>query len=179
MVTIFTIGHSTRSIEDFLQLLQIHHVEHVVDIRAFPGSRNNPQFGQDQLRGSLGDAGIQYTHLASLGGRRRVPSTDASLAWRNASFRAYADYLQTPEFAGGLEELIDMSAAHQVVIMCAEAVPWRCHRSLIGDALLARGIAVCDILSATSARAHQLTRFAHVDGTKVTYPATAPEPGDG
>lgn len=179
MVTIFTIGHSTRSIEDFLQLLQIHAAEHVVDIRAFPGSRSNPQFGQDQLRSSLGDAGIQYTHLAALGGRRRVPSTDASSAWRNSSFRAYADYMQTPEFAAGLEELIELSSAHQVVIMCAEAVPWRCHRSLVGDALLARGIAVRDIFSATSAPAHQLTRFARVDGTKVTYPATATEPGAG
>jgi uncharacterized protein (DUF488 family) len=178
MVTIFTIGHSTRSIEDFLQLLQIHVVEHVVDIRAFPGSRSNPQFGQDQLRGSLGDAGIQYTHLASLGGRRRVPSTDASAAWRNASFRAYADYLQTPEFAAGLEELIEMGSRRQVVIMCAEAVPWRCHRSLVGDALLARGVEVRDIMSAAAAPAHKLTRFAHVDGTKVTYPASATEPED-
>jgi hypothetical protein len=179
MVGTFTIGHAARAIEDFLELLQIHAVEHVVDIRAFPGSRHNPQFGQDRLRDSLRNAGIEYTHLPSLGGRRRMPFTAASAAWRNASFRSYAEYLRTPEFAAGLEELVELASSRQVAIMCAEAVPWRCHRALVADALVARGIEVHDIMSATSAPAHRLPSFAHVEGTTVTYPATAPEPGSG
>lgn len=169
---IFTIGHSTHPIQEFLGMLAANGVTILVDVRTVAGSRHNPQFGESQLALSLTDAGIGYHRITALGGLRYTPKAVTSIngAWRNTSFRAYADYMQTPQFAAGLEELMKLAAEQSVAIMCAEAVPWRCHRSLISDALLVRGIAVADIMSPTSTKAHTLTKFAQVDGHKLWYP---------
>ena len=168
--TVYTIGHSTRSIEEFIGLLRQHEIEVLVDIRTIPKSRRNPQYWHDALAVSLAAAGIAYRAVPALGGRRRAAPDSINTAWRNASFRGYADYMQTPEFAAGLGELLAIARERTAAIMCAEAVPWRCHRSLVGDALLVRRIAVIDIISATSARPHALTPWARVAGTTVTYP---------
>jgi uncharacterized protein (DUF488 family) len=167
---IHTVGHSTRSIQEFLALLQAHAIGQLVDVRKMPSSRRNPQFSTEALAGSLSSAGIVYKHMPELGGLRRAQRDSINTAWRNASFRGYADYMRTPEFQAALQTLIELSAARPTVIMCAEAVPWRCHRSLIGDALVARGIRVLDIMSPTKAEPHALTAFARVNGTEVTYP---------
>ena len=168
---VLTVGHSTRSIGQFIELLTAHGVERVVDVRTVPKSRRNPQFGQDLLRDSLESAGIGYTHMPALGGLRRARPDSPNAGWRNASFRGYADYMQTPQFGKALEELIELAGRQQVAVMCAEAVPWRCHRSLIADALVVRGIPVEHILTATSARPHELTSFARVRGTDIIYDA--------
>ncbi len=169
-ITIYTVGHSTRSSEEFLQLLQAHGVLQLVDVRTVPRSRRNPQFNQDTLPATLAEAGITYAHLPELGGLRKPRPDSINDAWENASFRGYADYMQTPEFAAGLARLLELARERPTVVMCAEAVPWRCHRSLIGDALLARGHTVEDILSPTRRSPHTMTRFAQVDGERVTYP---------
>lgn len=170
--TVYTIGHSTRPIESFVALLVERGIDTLVDIRTVPRSRHNPQFEQSSLRRSLAQAGIDYRHMGSLGGLRR-PAKDSSVnaAWRNASFRGYADHMQSAEFAEAVDALAALATERRPAIMCAEAVPWRCHRSLVGDALLVRGIEVVDIISETSEKKHALTRFAKVDGTRVTYPA--------
>jgi uncharacterized protein (DUF488 family) len=173
MKSIFTIGHSTRPIEEFIDLLTSHDIVQLVDIRTIPKSRHNPQYGQDSLPQSLTDAGIEYVYLKALGGRRPKAKVSINDAWRNASFRNYADYMQTPEFVTGLEELIALAADKVTAIMCAEAVPWRCHRSLVSDALLVRGIESCEIISPSSERQHTLCPFAVVDGTTIIYPASA------
>ena len=170
-ITIFTIGHSTRPIEDFIGLLNAHSVQRVVDVRTIPRSRHNPQYGRDQLSPALHRAGIHYRHLPGLGGLRHPRPDSANTGWRNASFRGYADYMQTAEFEENLARCIDLAKRECVVLMCAEAVPWRCHRSLVADALLARGIEPREITSGTSSRAHVLTPWARVSGTHVTYPA--------
>lgn len=174
--TVFTIGHSTRPLAELVALLQQYGVTLLVDVRTVPRSRRNPQFNREALPAPLHEAGIGYRHMAELGGLRRAQKDSPNLGWRNESFRGFADYMQTPEFAAALETLIDLAAQERVAIMCAEAVPWRCHRSLIGDALLARGLAVIDIISASSAAPHRLTPFAHVEGRRITYPPPA-EPG--
>jgi uncharacterized protein (DUF488 family) len=168
---VFTIGHSTRSIETFIETLQAHGVKRLVDVRTIPRSRHNPQFNRDALPETLLQAGIGYTHMKELGGLRHARKDSLNTGWHNASFRGFADYMQTPEFEAGLKALIQTAKREQVAIMCAEAVPWRCHRSLIGDALEVRGIAVEDIMSATRTQAHELTSFATVEGSHVTYPA--------
>jgi len=165
-----TIGHSTRSIDEFLALLDAHGIEQVADVRTVPRSGHNPQFGQIALSTSLRNSGLGYVHLPGLGGLRHSRRDSVNVGWRNKSFRGYADYMQTPEFAQGLEELIEMARRESVVVMCAEAVPWRCHRSLIADALVVRGIRTEDILSATRRQVHTLTPFARVHGTAITYP---------
>ena len=170
-MTVFTIGHSTRAIDAFIELLRAHGVQRLIDVRTIPQSRHNPQFGSERLAASLEQAGIQYTHMPGLGGLRRPRKDSVNLGWRNASFRGYADYMQTPEFEENLKRCIELATHERVVLMCAESVPWRCHRSLIADALLARGIDVREITSATNARPHSLTAWARVDGTKVSYPA--------
>jgi len=170
--TVLTIGHSRRSIESFIEMLHAHGVKRVVDVRTIPRSRTNPQFNRESLTESLADAGIGYRHLAELGGLRHARKDSLNTGWRNASFRGYADYMQTPEFEAAIKSLIEAAKREQVTIMCAEAVPWRCHRSLIGDALKVRGIAVEDIMSATRTQPHELTSFAKVEGTQVTYPAS-------
>jgi uncharacterized protein (DUF488 family) len=167
---VLTIGHSTRPIETFVRMLQAHGVQRLVDVRTVPRSRRNPQFGQDVLPETLRQAGIAYAHLGGLGGLRHARNDSRNTGWRNASFRGYADYMQTPEFETALQTLIKIANQEQVAIMCAEAVPWRCHRSLIGDALVARGIAVEDILSEERVQPHKLTPFARVEGARVTYP---------
>jgi uncharacterized protein (DUF488 family) len=170
-LTVLTIGHSTRTIEDFLAMLVAHRVARLVDVRSIPKSRRVPQFNSDALAASLEQHGIEYVHLKSLGGRRSARKDSLNLGWRNVSFRGYADHMASDEFRAGLAWLLELAQEKRTAIMCAEAVPWRCHRSLIGDALLARGVRVEDIMSATSARPHELTSFAKVNGTDVIYPA--------
>lgn len=180
MPVIYTIGHSTRPIDEFIDLLNSHQITQLVDIRTVPKSRHNPQYWQDALGDSLAGAGIEYVYLNSLGGLRPKVKESINDGWRNQSFRNYADYMQTDEFTSGLEELIDLASETTTAIMCAEAVPWRCHRSLVSDALLVRGIESCEIISANSEREHKLTPFAVVDGTSITYPKSAishPEAG--
>ena len=169
--TVLTIGHSTRSIESFIEMLRAHGVKRLVDVRTIPRSRTNPQFNRESLADSLAEAGIGYTHVPELGGLRHARRDSLNTGWRNASFRGYADYMQTPEFEAAITALIEAAKREQITIMCAEAVPWRCHRSLIGDALTVRGIAVEDIMSATRTQPHELTSFAKVKRTQVTYPA--------
>jgi uncharacterized protein (DUF488 family) len=165
---IFTIGHSTLPIDKFLDMLEAHGIQQLVDVRTIPKSRRNPQFGQDQLAASLEQHGIRYLHLPGLGGLRHARKDSINTGWKNASFRGYADYMQTPAFGENLSKLIEL--AGPTAIMCAEAVPWRCHRSLIADALTARGITVEHILSATSRKSHTYTPFARIEGESVTYP---------
>jgi uncharacterized protein (DUF488 family) len=150
--------------------LQANGVECVVDVRTIPRSRHNPQFNADALPGSLKKAGIGYEHAPALGGLRRAAADSINLGWRNASFRGYADYMQTPQFAKAVEELICLAAQRRLALMCAEAVPWRCHRSLIADALVIRGLGVDHIMSLSRRQAHVLTPFAKVRGRQITYP---------
>jgi uncharacterized protein (DUF488 family) len=171
-VTVFTIGHSTRPIAEFLALLKAHGVTRVIDVRTIPKSRHNPQFGRAELSAALHRARMHYRHVPALGGLRRPRRDSINTAWRNLSFRGYADYMQTAEFAAALERALVLAAAEPSAFMCAEAVPWRCHRSLIADALVARGIEVCEIASATRATVHTLTPWARVNGHRVTYPGT-------
>ena len=168
---VYTIGHSTHPIEEFIELLEKYKVKQLVDIRTVPGSRHNPQFGQKALEKSMKDAGIDYVYMKNLGGLRPKVKESVNMGWRNQSFRNYADYMQTDEFREGVEELIDRAQDKTSAIMCAEAVPWRCHRSLVGDALLVRDAEVRDIMSLTSAPEHKMTKFAKVDGKKITYPS--------
>lgn len=170
---VLTVGHSTRPIDVFVGLLAANGVTHLLDVRTIPRSRHNPQFNTDALAGSLRDAGIAYTHVPGLGGLRRARPDSANAAWRNASFRGYADYMQTPAFAQHLAGVIELAKSERVALMCAEAVPWRCHRSLIADALLARGVIVEEIVSETRRAPHRLTPFARVDGASITYPPLA------
>jgi uncharacterized protein (DUF488 family) len=170
--TVFTVGHSTLPIEQFVAVLAAFRIERVADVRTVPRSRRNPQFNADALAASLRNASIEYVPLGELGGLRKPRADSQNLGWRNESFRGYADYMQTEPFAAGLERLVELSREQRTAIMCAEAVPWRCHRSLVADALGARGIPVVEILSGTSYREHALTPFARVAGTAVTYPPT-------
>ncbi len=170
MIRIYTIGHSTRPIDDFFAILKAYGIQSLVDVRRYPGSKRNPQYNLSALEQSLPGAGIAYSHIEGLGGRRSTSPESINTAWREASFRGYADYMQTPAFAASLEQLIAIAQSATTAFMCSEAVPWRCHRSLIADALIARGFEVIDILSETDSRPHRLTPFAVVEGDKVTYP---------
>jgi uncharacterized protein (DUF488 family) len=167
---VFTVGHSTRSVDEFVELLRGHGVGQVADVRTIPRSRHNPQFNEDALERSLSEE-IGYIHMKALGGFRHALKDSPNDGWRNASFRGFADYMATAEFREGLEELMTIAELRHTAIMCAEAVPWRCHRSLIADALLSRGWPVRDILSPTDAPAHRLTPFARVERGQLTYPA--------
>lgn len=169
---VFTIGHSTRPLEEFIAILEAHRIGLLVDIRTIPKSRHNPQFNREELARTLPAAAIEYKHLPGLGGLRRARRDSTNTAWKNASFRGFADYMQTPEFSASLAELIHLAAHRRTAIMCAEAVPWRCHRSLVSDALTARGILAEDIQSLTRTLPHKMTPFAVVEGTAVTYPMT-------
>ena len=171
----WTIGHSTLPIEEFLARLGSQRIEALADVRRFPGSRKHPQFNADTLAPVLRQSAIQYLALPELGGRRRARPDSRNVAWRNESFRGYADYMQTEEFLQNLERLLDMARSERVAIMCAEAVPWRCHRSLIADALLVRGVRVEEIVGAGACRLHALTPFAKVQGTSITYPPERPD----
>jgi len=168
---VLTIGHSTRTLEEFIRLLQAHRATRVVDVRTVPRSRHNPQFNKDSLPGSVKRAGLGYVHMPGLDGLRHAKRDSLNVGWRNASFRGYADYMQTPEFEQSLEELIRLTNQGRIALMCAEALPWRCHRSLIADALRAHGIRAADIMSPSRCQPHTLTPFAKVRGTTITYPA--------
>lgn len=172
-LAIYTIGHSTHSVGKFTALLQAYGVEQVVDVRRFPRSRTNPQFNSDELSQSLAEAGIGYHHLPALGGLRRPRPDSPNTGWRNASFRGYADYMLTDAFRRALDELIALASAQRTAIMCAEAVPWRCHRSLIADALVARGARVYDLIG-TTCRPHAVSPMARLqpDGS-ILYQAAA------
>ncbi len=169
-VTLWTVGHSTRSLDDFIALLQAHGIRRLVDVRTIPRSRHNPQFNKDQLPESVKQARIQYVPMPARGGLRHACRDSVNGAWRNASFRGYADYMQTAEFEVALKELIRLARSRRTAIMCAEAVPWRCHRSLIADAVLVRGLEVEEITSETATRPHTLTPWACVVGKHITYP---------
>ncbi len=172
--TIFTIGHSTRTLEELAELLRAHGVRRVIDIRTIPRSRHNPQFNRETLGPWLRAHRIGYLHLKQLGGLRRAKPDSKNIGWHNASFRGFADYMQTAEFEAGLARAIKLCKVKPSALMCAEAVPWRCHRSLVADALTVRKLPVEHIMSAARADVHKLTSFARVRGTKVTYPSDKP-----
>ena len=175
---IFTVGHSTRSIAEFTSLLKAHQISRVVDVRTIPRSRHNPQFNTESLADALKQVGVAYTHAPGLGGLRHATRTSPNAGWRNSSFRGFADYMQTAPFETALEKLIQFGARDRTAILCAEAVPWRCHRSLIADALLVRGIPAHHIFSETQCKPHTLTPFARVQGTHLTYPPEDPAASD-
>ncbi len=169
---VLTIGHSTHPLAEFIELLRAHGVERLVDVRTIPRSRHNPQFNGEPLAAALRKAHIGYVHLKALGGLRYASKDSVNLGWRNASFRGFADYMQTPEFEAGLERLVELAQTKRTVILCAEAVPWRCHRSPLADALLARKIPVEHIMTKTRLDPHSRTPFACVRGKHVSYPET-------
>ncbi len=171
---IFTIGHSTHPWEEFRDLLCAHGIERVIDVRTVPRSRHNPQFNRQTLSAKLRGAKIGYVHLPKLGGLRRARPDSPNGGWRNASFRGFADYMQTDDFEQGLDRLLKLARGKKCALMCAEAVPWRCHRSLIADALSVRGFRVGHITGAGKPRAHSITPFARVRGLSITYPAAQP-----
>jgi uncharacterized protein (DUF488 family) len=175
---VLTVGHSTRPIETFIELLLGHGVTQLVDVRTVPRSRHNPQFAQEALQASMAAANIGYAHAPGLGGFRRPSPESPNAGWRNLSFRGYADYMQTPDFDAELTSLIELARTDRPALMCAEAVPWRCHRSLIADALLVHGVTVFEIAGPKRLQPHRLARFACVHGETITYPpsdSTDPE----
>jgi uncharacterized protein (DUF488 family) len=175
---LLTVGHSNRPLSEFLELLEADRVGCLVDVRTMPRSRYNPQFNKEALAEALAAHEIAYEHIPGLGGLRHPLKDSLNTGWRNDSFRGYADYMQTEEYARNLEKLCDLEASWQsrtagktaVALMCAEALPWRCHRSMIADSLVARGIPVAHVMNASKAEPHKLTSFARVVGTTVTYP---------
>jgi uncharacterized protein (DUF488 family) len=169
----FTVGHSTRPIDEFIGLLAAHRITQLVDVRTVPRSRHNPQYETQALAASLRRAGIDYALAPGLGGFRRTSPDSPNGAWRNLSFRGYADYMLTPEFNESLVAVLELLRTDRAALMCAEAVPWRCHRSLIADALLVRGHVACEISSVSRLQPHRLTPFARVDGQSITYPPEA------
>jgi uncharacterized protein (DUF488 family) len=171
----YTIGHSTRQVDELVALLRPHGVAQLVDIRKIPRSRRHPQFNRETLPGSLAPAQIAYVHMGGLGGLRKPRADSPNTGWRNAGFRGYADYMQTPEFTENLAALLAHARAAPTAIMCAEAVPWRCHRSLVSDALTLRGVDVYHILGSGPTARHRLTPFIRVDGGRITYPPDGQE----
>lgn len=172
---LYTIGHSTRTLDQLVEILRSFGVDLLVDIRTIPRSRHTPQFNREALSTELPRQGIGYKHMQALGGLRKPRPDSRNTAWRNASFRGFADYMESPGFAAALDELRALAGnAGAVAIMCAEAVPWRCHRSLVADALTARGDTVLHLMGPDKAQPHALTPFARVDGDRVTYPGEAP-----
>ena len=167
---VFTVGHSTRTLPEFIEMLKAYHVALVVDVRSVPRSRHNPQFNKETLPASLKSEGVGYVHMPEIGGLRRPNRDSVNTAWRNKSFRGYADYMQTKEFTEQLLHLMALARQNCTAMMCAEALPWRCHRSLIADALVVRKAKVEHIISKSSSISHTLTEWAHVEGTKITYP---------
>jgi uncharacterized protein (DUF488 family) len=168
--TIYTIGHSTRQIEEFRKLLRAHDIQLLIDVRTIPRSRHNPQFNAETLAASLADSGISYQHAANLGGLRKPKKDSINIGWRNESFRGYADYMQSVDFWQAIDELTVDRRQLRTAIMCAEAVPWRCHRSLIADALMSRGWEVRHLMSETKAGLHRLTSFATIEKGLIRYP---------
>lgn len=179
LVTVFTVGHSTHSVDEFVGLLRAYGIKRLVDVRTIPRSRHNPQFNYDTLGRFLRNRRIGYRHMKELGGLRHAHTDSTNTGWHNASFRGFADYMQTPEFAAAVAKLVELAREKTTVIMCAEAVPWRCHRSLIGDALIVRGIDVVDIFTSKSAKPHCITPMAQIHGTLITYPAQVEDTSPG
>jgi uncharacterized protein (DUF488 family) len=173
-MTIYTVGHSNRTLEFLITLLQGRGISRLVDLRTIPRSRHNPQFNKDTLPSMLKVVGIDYTHMRALGGLRSPRKDSPNQGWTNNSFRGFADYMQTADFDQALRKLVDLGKGETLAIMCAEAVPWRCHRSLVADALTARGVGVRHIMSRVSAPKHERTSFAQVHGMRVTYPGKQP-----
>jgi len=170
MVAVFTVGHSTRTIREFIAMLKAYNVTLIVDVRSVPRSRHNPQFNKETLPGTLKLEGISYVHMPEIGGLRRPKPDSVNTAWRNKSFRGYADFMETKQFKEQLLNLMALARENCVAIMCAEALPWRCHRSLIADALVVRNVKVGHIISEENIIRHELTEWAHVEGTSITYP---------
>lgn len=176
---LFTIGHSTRELDEFIDLLRTHGITRIVDVRRFPGSRRHPHFGSEALRRSLREAGIDYRHAPELGGRRKPDPASPNRYWRNDSFRAYADYMSTAEFRAALDRLVQDAEAAPTAIMCAEAVPWRCHRNLISDAVVAAGCAVAHVIDGSPPDPHTLNEGARVgDDGALVYPGTNAVPDE-
>jgi uncharacterized protein (DUF488 family) len=167
---LYTVGHSNRTMEDFLSLLKAYRIETLIDVRTVPKSRYVPHFNKETLSASLAAVKIDYLHFPKLGGLRKAKKDSINAGWKNASFRGFADYMQTKEFDEAVDELLSRIDQTTVAILCAEAVPWRCHRSLISDALLIRGVSVEHILAPARLQSHQLTSFARVAGRQITYP---------
>ncbi len=167
---ILTIGHSTWAIDDFLDILRAHSITRIVDIRTIPRSRHNPQFNQESLSESLKKSAIDYLLVKQLGGLRHSRADSPNMGWRNSSFRGFADYMQTQEFVEGIDQLVGLAQEGQVAIMCAEVLPWRCHRWLIADALLVRGVQVGHIMTIKTRSKHTLTKWVHIKGTQIIYP---------
>ncbi|NUO10323.1 MAG: DUF488 domain-containing protein [Candidatus Brocadia sp.] len=174
---VLTIGHSTHTLDAFIKLLQTHNVNHIVDVRTIPRSRRNPQFNRETLPDSLKAVSIRYTHMAGLGGLRRTRADSPNTGWRNASFRGFADYMQTRGFEKSLQTLIELARHDRIALMCAEVLPWRCHRSLIADALLVRKIQVEHITEKKQRKSHKLTPWAVVNGTRIIYPPESVQTG--
>ncbi len=169
-LTVYTIGHSTRTLDEFLSLLAAYNITLLVDVRTVPRSRHNPQFNKETLPDTLKPHGIKYIHMPEIGGLRHPKRDSVNLAWENLGFQGYADFMQTKEFIDSLLKIVALARENCLAIMCAEALPWRCHRSLISDALVVRHVKVLHIISATDTITHKVTEFAHVEGTKITYP---------
>lgn len=168
-MVVHTVGHSTRSLEELLALLDGHGLRAVADVRAIPASRRHPQFVREPLAAALAVHGVQYAWLPALGGRRRPRPDSPHVAWRNPQFRGYADHMDTPDFARGLADLLALAREQPTVVLCAEAVPWRCHRQLVADALVARGIEVRHVTGPAAPAAHRLSAHARLDGARVVY----------
>jgi uncharacterized protein (DUF488 family) len=169
-LTLFTIGHSTRTLEEFVELLKLYDIGILVDVRTVPRSGHNPQFNKETFPGSLRLYGIKYIHMPEIGGLRHPKRDSVNLAWKNMGFRGYADFMQTTEFTDNLLKIMALGRENCLALMCAEALPWRCHRSLISDALVVRNVKVLHIISKKSTITHELTEFAHVEGNQITYP---------
>jgi uncharacterized protein (DUF488 family) len=167
--SVFTIGHSTRSIDEFIEMLESFSIETLVDVRSFPGSRRYPHFNREALRDSLAAAAIDYAHVPELGGRRKPRADSLNMTWRNESFRGYADYMETDEFRSGIQRLLSLARTGRTVIMCSEAVWWRCHRSMISDYLKAKGVEVIHILAADKSQAHPYTSAARIVNGELSY----------
>ncbi|MFO7966646.1 MAG: DUF488 domain-containing protein [Archaeoglobaceae archaeon] len=167
---VFTIGHSTRSLEELVELLKAHDIQEVIDVRTLPGSKHNPQFNKEGLAEFLKKHKIDYVHMKSLGGLRKPSKDSVNTGWKASSFRGFADYMQTSKFLSAIETLIEIAKNKRLALMCAEAVPWRCHRNLIADALVVRNVRVEHIISASEVKDHKMTSFARVDNTSITYP---------
>ena len=166
---VYTLGHSTLDAAAFLRLVAAHGIEGIADVRRFPASRRHPHFGREALAAALAGAGIAYDWIPELGGRRTPRPDSPNVGWRVEGFRGYADHMDTEEFARGLARLVELAGARRSAIMCAEAVPWRCHRRLIADALVARGIEVRHVTGPTAAESHTPTPFARFDGEHIVY----------
>jgi uncharacterized protein (DUF488 family) len=170
LAVVFTIGHSTRTLEEFMQLLEIYGITLLIDVRTVPRSRHNPQFNKETLLISLKHCGIRYIHMPEIGGLRHPKHESVNLAWENSGFRGYADYMQTQEFIDNLLKIVALARETRLVLMCAEALPWRCHRNLISDALVIHHVKVEHIIGKDSVINHELNEMAHVEGTRITYP---------